>query len=97
MSDLTIPLVLVGLFSIACQYFAFKIKVPAILPLLIVGIVVGPLTGLINADSLFGELLFPVVSLCVAIILFEGSLTLKFKDISGHGTMVRKLCRRKTR
>ena len=92
MSDLTIPLVLVGLFSIACQYFAFKIKVPAILPLLIVGIVVGPLTGLINADSLFGELLFPVVSLCVAIILFEGSLTLKFKDISGHGTMVRNLC-----
>ena len=92
MSELTIPLVLVGLFSIACQLLAFKIKVPAILPLLLVGIIVGPVTGLINADTLFGDLLFPVVSLCVAIILFEGALTLRFKEISGHGPMVRNLC-----
>ncbi|AGH44869.1 sodium/hydrogen exchanger [Paraglaciecola psychrophila 170] len=28
----------------------------------------------------------------MAIILFEGSLTLKFKDLSGHGSMVRNLC-----
>jgi NhaP-type Na+/H+ or K+/H+ antiporter len=40
---------------------------------------------------LFGDLLFPIVSLSVAIILFEGSLTLKFKDLSGHGSMVRNL------
>jgi NhaP-type Na+/H+ or K+/H+ antiporter len=91
-SDLTLPLVLVGLFSIACQLLAFKIKIPAILPLLLVGIVVGPVTGLINADNLFGELLFPIVSLCVAIILFEGALTLRFKELSGHGLMVRNLC-----
>lgn len=92
MNDLTLPLVLVGIISIACQYFAFKIKIPAILPLLIVGIIVGPVTGIINADNIFGDLLFPIVSLSVAIILFEGSLTLKFKDISGHGKMVRNLC-----
>lgn len=92
MDDLTLPLVMVGIISIACQYFAFKIKVPAILPLLIVGIIAGPVTGFIDADAIFGDLLFPVVSLCVAIILFEGSLTLKFKDISGHGSMVRNLC-----
>lgn len=92
MDDLTLPLVLVGLFSIACQLFAFKIKVPAILPLLLVGIIVGPVTGFINADSLFGDLLFPIVSLCVAIILFEGALTLRLKELSGHGAMVRNLC-----
>jgi NhaP-type Na+/H+ or K+/H+ antiporter len=71
---------------------AYKIKLPAILPLLIAGIIVGPVTGIINADLLFGDLLFPIVSLSVAIILFEGSLTLKFKDLSGHGSMVRNLC-----
>lgn len=92
MNELTLPLVMVGLFSIACQLFAFKIKIPAILPLLLVGIVVGPVTGIINADNLFGDLLFPVVSLCVAIILFEGALTLRFKEIGGHGPMVRNLC-----
>jgi NhaP-type Na+/H+ or K+/H+ antiporter len=46
----------------------------------------------LNADDLFGDLLFPVVSLSVAIILFEGSLTLRFNDIAGHGNMVRNLC-----
>jgi NhaP-type Na+/H+ or K+/H+ antiporter len=83
---------MVGLISIACQFLAYKIKLPAILPLLIAGIIVGPVTGFIDADLLFGDLLFPIVSLSVAIILFEGSLTLKFKDISGHGSMVRNLC-----
>jgi NhaP-type Na+/H+ or K+/H+ antiporter len=92
LNDLIIPLVAVGLLSISCQYLAFKIKIPAILPLLLVGIMVGPVTGLINADLLFGDLLFPIVSLSVAIILFEGSLTLRFSDLAGHGAMVRNLC-----
>jgi NhaP-type Na+/H+ or K+/H+ antiporter len=85
--DPIISLVAVGLISITCQFLAYKIKLPAILPLLIAGIIVGPVTGIIDAD-----LLFPIVSLSVAIILFEGSLTLKFKDLSGHGSMVRNLC-----
>ncbi|MEP4889974.1 MAG: sodium:proton antiporter [Aliiglaciecola sp.] len=92
MIDITAGLVLVGLLSIFCQYFAYRIKLPAILPLLIVGIIVGPATGIINADQIFGDLLFPVVSLSVAIILFEGALTLRFEDLRGHGSMVRNLC-----
>ena len=92
MNDPIISLVAVGLISITCQFLAYKIKLPAILPLLIAGIIVGPVTGIINADILFGDLLFPIVSLSVAIILFEGSLTLKFKDLGGHGSMVRNLC-----
>jgi NhaP-type Na+/H+ or K+/H+ antiporter len=92
LSDPIISLVAVGLISITCQFLAYKIKLPAILPLLIAGIIVGPVTGIIDADLLFGDLLFPIVSLSVAIILFEGSLTLKFKDLSGHGSMVRNLC-----
>ncbi|MFA3790660.1 cation:proton antiporter [Aliiglaciecola sp. SL4] len=92
MIDITAGLVLVGLLSIFCQYFAYRIKLPAILPLLLVGIIVGPATGIINADQIFGDLLFPVVSLSVAIILFEGALTLRFEDLRGHGSMVRNLC-----
>ncbi|MFQ3248361.1 MAG: NhaP-type Na+/H+ or K+/H+ antiporter [Glaciecola sp.] len=92
MDNLIIPLVVVGLLSIACQYLAYKVRVPAILFLLIMGIVAGPVTGVIDADGLFGDLLFPVVSLSVAIILFEGALTLRRQDLSGHGSMVRNLC-----
>ncbi|HBU53065.1 MAG TPA: sodium:proton exchanger, partial [Alteromonas australica] len=92
MSDPLMSLVAVGLLSIGCQYLAYRVRLPAILPLLIVGILVGPVWGILDADALFGNLLFPVVSLSVAIILFEGSLTLKFRDIAGHGNMVRNLC-----
>ncbi|QJR80617.1 sodium:proton antiporter [Alteromonas pelagimontana] len=92
MSDPLLSLVSVGLLSIACQYLAYRVRLPAILPLLIVGIIIGPVFNVLDADALFGDLLFPVVSLSVAIILFEGSLTLKLTDIAGHGNMVRNLC-----
>ncbi|MEG3765846.1 sodium:proton antiporter [Alteromonas sp. 14N.309.X.WAT.G.H12] len=92
MSDPLLSLVSVGLLSIFCQFLAYKIRLPAILPLLITGIIVGPVFHVLDPDALFGDLLFPIVSLSVAIILFEGSLTLKFSDIAGHGNMVRNLC-----
>jgi len=55
------------------------------------GILAGPVLNLLNPDVLFGNLLFPFISLSVAVILFEGSLTLKFEDIRGHGKTVSNL------
>ncbi len=52
---------------------------------------IGPVTGVLNPDQLFGDLLFPMVSLSVAVILFEGSLTLKFDEIRGLGYVVRNM------
>jgi CPA1 family monovalent cation:H+ antiporter len=74
-----------------CQWLAWRIKLPSILLLLIVGITLGPLLGWLDPDVLFGDLLEPVVSMAVAIILYEGSLTLKLRDIRGHGKVVRNL------
>ena len=81
----------IGVLSLLCQWFAWRIRIPAILPLLVCGLLVGPVFHLLDPDALFGDLLFPMVSLAVAIILFEGSLTLEFKQIQGHGAMVRNL------
>ncbi len=81
----------IGLLSIACQWFAWSVKLPAILFLLLTGIVAGPVTGWLNPDELFGDLLFPIVSLSVAVILFEGSLTLKFDQIKGITKVVRNM------
>jgi NhaP-type Na+/H+ or K+/H+ antiporter len=64
---------------------------PAILFLLAGGIAAGPMLGFLDPATVFGDLLFPVVSLAVAIILFEGSLTLRYDEIRGHGRMVRNL------
>jgi NhaP-type Na+/H+ or K+/H+ antiporter len=89
--NILISIATIGVIGIACQWLAWWARLPAILFLLITGIIVGPVLDLIEPDNLFGDLLFPFVSLSVAIILFEGSLTLKFEDIRGHGKTVRNL------
>lgn len=86
-----IALSAIGIIAIICQWFAWWVKLPAILFLLLAGIVIGPLMGWLNPEQLFGDLLFPFVSLSVAIILFEGALTLKFEEIRGLQTVVRNM------
>ena len=81
----------IGALALICQWFAWWVKLPAILFLLLAGIVVGPLTGWIKPDVLFADLLFPMVSLSVAVILFEGSLTLKFSEIRGLERVVQRM------
>lgn len=81
----------IGMASFACQWLAWRLRIPAILLLLAAGILLGPVLSWLNPDRLFGDLLFPLVSLSVAVILFEGSLTLRFDELKGHGKMVRNL------
>jgi NhaP-type Na+/H+ or K+/H+ antiporter len=81
----------IGVLSLFCQWLAWRVRMPAILFLLAGGIAAGPLFGFLDPAAVFGDLLFPVISLAVAIILFEGSLTLQYDEIRGHGKMVRNL------
>lgn len=81
----------IGLMGLLCQWLAWRVKLPAILFLLVVGILLGPVSGVLDPDLLFGDLLFSFISLSVAIILFEGSLTLKRSEFSEVGDVVRKL------
>ncbi len=69
--------------GISAQWIGWRLKLPAILPLLITGFIAGPLTGFLDPDELLGDLLFPVVSISVAVILFEGGLSLKREDVAG--------------
>lgn len=80
---IVLVLAIIGLISILCQWFAWWVKLPSILFLLLVGIFLGPVFGWLKPDDIFGHLLFPFISLSVAVILFEGSLTLKFDEIKG--------------
>ncbi len=84
-------LAMIGILGLACQWLAWWARLPAILFLLIGGILVGPVAGWLQPDILFDHLLFPIVSLSVAVILFEGSLTLKIGEIKGLGSVVRNL------
>ena len=77
--------------GIAAQWFAWRFKLPAIIILLLTGFIVGPFTHFVRPDVMFGELLFPFVSVAVAIIIFEGGLSLKFSELRGYGTVVANL------
>ena len=77
--------------GISAQWFAWRTKLPAILVLLIFGIVAGPVTGWINPDELLGDILSPFVSFSVAIILFEGGLSLRMAEFRKIGGVVIKL------
>jgi NhaP-type Na+/H+ or K+/H+ antiporter len=85
--ELTAILVL----GIAAQWLAWRIHMPAILVLLIVGFIAGPATGVLDPDALFGDLLLPIISASVAIILFEGGLGLSLREIREIGAAVRNL------
>ena len=88
------PLVLfagIGLLAAIAQWAAWRLRLPAILLLLLFGIMAGPVSGILDPDQLLGDLLFPIVSLSVAVILFEGSLTLKLEELRDIGGTVRNL------
>ncbi|NNC95511.1 MAG: sodium:proton antiporter [Chitinophagales bacterium] len=82
------------------QWIAWRVKVPAIFPLIIIGLAFGPLSTLIspdgskfiNPDNIFaGQTMYYFVSLAVGVILFEGGLTLKFKEVRHVASTVRNL------
>lgn len=91
--------------GILAQWVAWKFKIPAILPLLLIGLFVGPISTLISEDGtqwiqpiwngnegLFpGDSLFYFVSLAIGIILFEGGLTLKIGEVKKVGGVIGKL------
>ncbi len=74
-----------------CNWLAWRVNLPAILFLLLTGLALGPGLGVLDPDAALGELLFPLVSLGVAIILFEGALTLRLSDIRSVTRIIRNL------
>ncbi|NNF11955.1 MAG: sodium:proton antiporter [Gemmatimonadetes bacterium] len=87
----------IGLVSVAvlggvAQWLGWRLRLPAILLLLIFGVAAGPEgLGLVRTDAMFGELLLPFVAISVAILLFEGALTLHLPELGERFGVVAKL------
>ncbi|RMD73588.1 MAG: cell shape-determining protein [Bacteroidetes bacterium] len=97
-------IIILGIFA---QWLAWRIRVPAILPLILIGLAVGPISTLYTPDGtkllepvyqpeldkgLFpNQYLFYFVSLAIGIILFEGGLTLKRKELRGMAPAIGRL------
>ena len=82
--------VIVGV-GMAAQWIAWRSQIPSIILLLISGLLLGPVFGVIDPDEFLGGTLFPIVSLAVALILFEGGLDLPPRELRAAGTVVRRL------
>ncbi|HHM21486.1 MAG TPA: cell shape-determining protein [Bacteroidetes bacterium] len=90
--------------GILAQWVAWRLRVPAILPLVLIGLAVGPLSTLWTSDGekllepiyrdgmergIFpGHYLYEFVSLAIGIILFEGGLTLKKRELKTIGPTI---------
>ncbi|MCA9300913.1 MAG: cation:proton antiporter, partial [Phycisphaerales bacterium] len=93
-------LALVVILGVGAQWLAWRVRVPSILLLLAFGFAVGPIwtllspskAPLLDPDKLLGvDLLQAVVAISVALILYEGGLTLQLSEISRSKRVVRNL------
>ena len=89
--NLIVGLAIIIILGIGAEWLAWRLHLPSILLLLIFGFLAGPVVNLLDPDALFGNLLLPVVSLAVAIILFEGGLNLRIAELRKTGSVVRNL------
>lgn len=82
---------LIGALGIGAQWLAWRLQLPAIVLMLAAGLLAGPVTGAINPEAAFGDLFRPMIAIAVAVILFEGGLTLNFSELKETGKPVRRL------
>lgn len=81
MQQLALSIALIGILGIGAQWIAWRTGWPAIALMLAAGVIGGPVLHIINPEHVFGELLEPMVSIAVALILFEGGLSLNFREL----------------
>lgn len=77
---------LIGILGVGSQWLAWRLRFPGIVMMFAVGLVVGPFTGILNPARDIGALVEPMMAMAVAIILFEGGLTLnahKVRELAG--------------
>lgn len=91
MENILVSLALIILIGLSAEWLGWRLHFPSLILFLIFGFIAGPVTGIINTDTILGNLLMPIVSFSVAIILFEGGLSLRIKELATIGKTVRNL------
>ena len=87
MQEQAIVIAMVGILGIGAQWLAWRTNRPAIVLMLAAGFLAGPILGIFDPEHAFGDLLEPMVAIGVALVLFEGGLSLDFRElrITGGG------------
>jgi NhaP-type Na+/H+ or K+/H+ antiporter len=91
MEQQALVIALVGVLGIGAQWVAWRTGWPAIVLMLAAGFLAGPVLHLFDPERVFGEMLAPMISIGVALILFEGGLSLNFRELRHSGEAVWRL------
>ncbi len=101
MENLVLAFAIIGVLGVGAQWIAWRFNLPAIVLMAIAGVLAGPVLKLFTPpdapsgappmEMLFGEFYRPIIGIAVAVILFEGGLTLNFSEIRGLTKGVRRL------
>jgi len=91
MHTLVVTIALIGVLGVGAQWLAWRLRLPAIVLMLAAGIIAGPVTGMIDPEHDFGDALGSLVSVAVALILFEGGLSLDIRGLRDAGVAVRRI------
>ncbi|MCZ4351429.1 sodium:proton antiporter [Roseovarius aestuarii] len=82
---------LVGALGVGAQWLAWRLRMPAIVLMLAAGLIIGPGLGLFDPARDIGPLMGPMISIAVAIILFEGGMSLNLHTLREAAGGVKRL------
>ncbi|QUL37439.1 sodium:proton antiporter [Erythrobacter sp. JK5] len=96
MESQALVIAMIGVLGIGAQWIAWRTGWPAIVLMLAAGFLAGPVAGelgfrLLDPEGAFGDLLEPMIGIGVALILFEGGLSLDFRELRHSGQAVIRL------
>lgn len=89
--SLGVAIALVLVIGVSLQWLAWRFRLPAIALLTVGGLLIGPVFGVLDPVREFGHALDTIISLSVAVILFDGGLNLRFHELSHSASGVRRL------
>lgn len=84
--EATIGLATIVVFGVGCQWIARRIGIPSLLLLLPAGLLAGDVLGLVKPEELFGDLLSPLVTLLVGLLLFQAATQLHLRELPHDAT-----------
>lgn len=77
--------------GVGIQWVASRLRLPALILLMVAGFVIGPFTGVLSPSEVFGKFESALIGLAVAIVLFEGGLSLDLKEARYAGRVLVRL------
>ncbi|MFA9400746.1 MAG: cation:proton antiporter [Acidobacteriota bacterium] len=80
-NEILVNIAAIAVFGIGAQWIGRRLGFPSLLLLLPAGLIAGDVLGLVEPEKLLGDLLFPLVTLLVALLLFQSGMQLRFADL----------------